>query len=1119
MRWPSVACGITTEEGSARFAVSLLVHSLTSIEDATSRTRCTEAELEHDSHSCGDGSTVVTHGDDLYFVEVIWKGPKGRSLYRRRATMCTAKQPAQVHLQPQQPCQVSGSPANTATRVVTWDEFIGNTVELTHQDVCEEDDNVAGTSSSGAPGSSRLDENQAETYGPVNSSTQEPPGQQFVQGSHHSYDPWEVRIVVRKSSMGSVSTVVPWRTQLHGTVVVNLAEFAHCEEKRVSMPMAGGRYTPWLSFSIGMHRIDPVTHANDSHELMSLARSAIGSPREVIQPSGTETPEDSQTSRLYSLANPLTFGWLRGWRISRATSLIRLGCLCWSEGGAVYNKEGWKEDAAQAEGDSNGTKPFLLPSSTDLTSLSPRKRRAPSCSSRSEDEPMEEESHSSNHSSFGSALGEPCNVKAQPLPSTSAAPENARGCWDDSDSSRANPRLIPLLRRRRETALAKRAHREACAAAAATDAGATHAPTPSSLHHTVLGPVAPVRNFAARPPKHPVKDTTQVDASQVCLELSEDGETGAGASLSTSGSRASGGDEGSTERCESAAHAVRAGTTTTLNPLNPKLRAGTSPACEDLTMCDAHVGSSGEEDDSGGGPGAEGKVASESSRRGSMWWRRRRDPKRRKQDATAVSGSASPAQPAEEEQGGGERAEADGEAADAPLPPTAQAKKGAARSVLRARSWSWLGGALGVRARIGPSIEAAPRPEPPSTPATTTDAQPHTDAPKDGDEEREQLERALALSHGIAQGHLGSAGKMTRVPSAASLRALALNTESRPASEVTLGAGAGEPSLADEAASSREHDQDAVPSGVWEEVQLHSRPSAPPADATCGAEHRAGHGDVGPSGRDAEEASLTHPAAETTVTARVFLAGVDQRGAGGPGACSVLAVKMAEWLLAHPGALPVDPAAAQLDAILRGGVAEWLALCQVKENQLRFPDLHFDLETALGARPIESGGQACISTCASRSFVGFLQPEGLAPGACPVLDCLLEGVMPLHSIWLELVRVPLPATFLVSWNDHFFVLHLPSDGSGCFLIDSLGERLHEGCNRAYILHFDASDGNHGVTSCALYLEKVVAQIPLKQLVEDVQQDAKMTAEGKSSKLDPIALLRLLQIEFQYVVQR
>lgn len=64
----------------------------------------------------------------------------------------------------------------------------------------------------------------------------------------------------------------------------------------------------------------------------------------------------------------------------------------------------------------------------------------------------------------------------------------------------------------------------------------------------------------------------------------------------------------------------------------------------------------------------------------------------------------------------------------------------------------------------------------------------------------------------------------------------------------------------------------------------------------------------------------------------------------------------------------------------------------------------------------------------------------------------LQDAMSFDSIWEEVERAG-PAVYIVSWNDHFFVLKLEEDR--CYIIDTLGERLQEGGEQAYILQFDA----------------------------------------------------------------
>lgn len=78
------------------------------------------------------------------------------------------------------------------------------------------------------------------------------------------------------------------------------------------------------------------------------------------------------------------------------------------------------------------------------------------------------------------------------------------------------------------------------------------------------------------------------------------------------------------------------------------------------------------------------------------------------------------------------------------------------------------------------------------------------------------------------------------------------------------------------------------------------------------------------------------------------------------------------------------------------------------------------------------------------SFVGFFGPEKFEA---------LKGAMSFDEIWGEVSKNSgHPQVYIVSWNDHFFVLNAEVDAY--YIIDTLGERLYEGCENAYILRFD-----------------------------------------------------------------
>lgn len=185
------------------------------------------------------------------------------------------------------------------------------------------------------------------------------------------------------------------------------------------------------------------------------------------------------------------------------------------------------------------------------------------------------------------------------------------------------------------------------------------------------------------------------------------------------------------------------------------------------------------------------------------------------------------------------------------------------------------------------------------------------------------------------------------------------------------------------------------------------------------------------------------------LSANVFFASIDQRNerAAGEGACTALVAVIADWLHRNPNRTPIK---AEFDSLIREGSAEWRQLCDNETYQNRFPDGHFDLETVLQAkvRPLRVAPE--------RSFVGFFQPEGVAD-----MCDFLEGAMLFDNIWDAIVEetkcVKLNksyehAIYIVSWNDHFFILKV--DAEAFYIIDTLGERLYEGCDQAYIIRFD-----------------------------------------------------------------
>ncbi|XP_010917951.1 uncharacterized protein [Elaeis guineensis] len=190
---------------------------------------------------------------------------------------------------------------------------------------------------------------------------------------------------------------------------------------------------------------------------------------------------------------------------------------------------------------------------------------------------------------------------------------------------------------------------------------------------------------------------------------------------------------------------------------------------------------------------------------------------------------------------------------------------------------------------------------------------------------------------------------------------------------------------------------------------------------------------------------------------QVFFASIDQRSerVAGESACAILVTVIADWFQANQDIMPVK---SQIDSLIREGSLEWRNLCENQKYQECFPDKHFDLETVLQVkiRP--------LSVIPEKSFIGFFHPEGIdETGGFE----FLHGAMSFDNVWDEISRAGLdspvdgsPQLYIVSWNDHFFILKVEVDAY--YIIDTLGERLHEGCNRSYILKFDDNTSIHKI---------------------------------------------------------
>ncbi|RWW39829.1 hypothetical protein BHE74_00054803 [Ensete ventricosum] len=243
---------------------------------------------------------------------------------------------------------------------------------------------------------------------------------------------------------------------------------------------------------------------------------------------------------------------------------------------------------------------------------------------------------------------------------------------------------------------------------------------------------------------------------------------------------------------------------------------------------------------------------------------------------------------------------------------------------------------------------------------------------------------------------------------------------------------------------------------------------------------------------------------QTKLKVQTFFASIDQRdpSAGGESACTAIAAVIASAL--HDNELNT-PTRSEFDALIREGSSEWQKLCNNATYIESFPDKHFDLETVLEAK-IKP-----ISVSPDKSFIGFFRPENFKS---------LHGAMSFDDIWHEITSDlgGDSKVYIVGWNDHFFMLKL--EANAYYVMDTLGERLHEGCKKAYILRFDDSSEMcrwqenkaiedseelicRGKECCREFINRFLAAIPLQEELE---------LEEKGVGINT-ALHQRLQIEF------
>lgn len=251
---------------------------------------------------------------------------------------------------------------------------------------------------------------------------------------------------------------------------------------------------------------------------------------------------------------------------------------------------------------------------------------------------------------------------------------------------------------------------------------------------------------------------------------------------------------------------------------------------------------------------------------------------------------------------------------------------------------------------------------------------------------------------------------------------------------------------------------------------------------------------------------ITSRDGRTKLKTSMFFASLDQVSdkAAGESACSVLATVVSYWLHSNKCTMPTR---SEFDNLVIEGSAEWRKLCGADTYMNDFPNKHFDLETIMHAdiRP--------IAISHNQSFIGFFGPEKF--------ECL-KGVRSFDEIWDEIERGTdenEPRVYIISWNDHFFVMKFEKDT--IYIIDTLGERLFEGCNQAYVLKFEESSEMaakkddkaenedeficSGRECCKEFIKRFFAAIPVQELEE----------EEKKKQVSYFSLHHRLQIEFNF----
>ena len=244
----------------------------------------------------------------------------------------------------------------------------------------------------------------------------------------------------------------------------------------------------------------------------------------------------------------------------------------------------------------------------------------------------------------------------------------------------------------------------------------------------------------------------------------------------------------------------------------------------------------------------------------------------------------------------------------------------------------------------------------------------------------------------------------------------------------------------------------------------------------------------------------------------ICFAGIDQcsEGVDGHAACSLLAVAVASWVRKHRGGVPDKDG--ELDLIIRSGSQAWRELFESNQDlKVCFPDMHLDLDTARESFAKQSG--ASVRFDSSKSFVGFLPPQ-LESKPEWMKECA-EGLLAFDDIWDEVVESFPSSLWIVAWNDHFFVVSVKS-ADEIYVIDTLGVRLCEGCDQAFIARFEtepAGEGGEAGLSACSKSKKFIRDVLASNLEEGAGKGA---SSVQGSEVAWATILRRLQVELHFI---